>query len=134
MINTAIFDKMSLFHTIMLLEVSSLASPDKKVDRLSSRMELFIRGNGWESTKMVMVFRCGRMAPATKDFGTKIKHAEKASFIMLTEICTMAIGLKIKQMARALIITVVGLFFADFGEMIFSMDPVKRRTLMVPNT
>jgi hypothetical protein len=134
MIYTVIFAKMSLFHITMLLEVSSLANPDRKPDRSSSKMERFIRGNGLESAKRGMASRSGRTAPDTRDFGTKIKHAERASFIMLTEICTTVTGSTTKQTARALIIIVAGPFFADFGEMISSTDPVRRPTLMVPNT
>jgi hypothetical protein len=134
MINTAIFAKMSLFHITMLLEVSSLANPDRKPDRSSSKMERFIRGNGLESAKRGMASRSGRMVPATRDFGTKIKHAERASFIMLTEICTMATGSTTKQTARALITIGAGPFFADFGAMISSTDPARKPILMVPNT
>ena len=70
----------------------------KKEVRLSSRMELSTRANGWVIRSMAMECKCGQMVLAMRATGRIIRHVERENSGMLMGMYSRVNGRMIRLM------------------------------------
>jgi hypothetical protein len=94
----------------------------RKDHPMYSKVVLSILESGLGLKEMDMESKSGLTMPNTKENGDKIKHVERASFGMQTEIILMGNGRMIRQVVMEFICILTALSMRACGKMTYKMD------------